>query len=156
MSLQKEQQVVKITYHYTKKYRVPLSIDLNDKTKVKDYGVYCYDNQLEIKFTDGEKVRIDAEINDDTDNEGQWPEEGDGFLRVELEDVECCASCSAVLVEETCPNCGELTPDKCDACGAQRRTNYDWALRNDGEKSFCRPCGKKFDDGELTVFQNIH
>ena len=67
-----------------------------------------------------------------------------------------------VTFDGACPKCasnpdnitvedagGELTNDICEACGAERRVNYDWAFRDDGKKSFCRPCGKKYDNGEL-------
>ena len=143
-----KQQVLRVDYVITEQFRIPVNIDLNDKDVVKNY--YVIWNKLIINFTDGTVKEIQPEYNVPENYDWKRPNGDCEIKEVDvIEDEEDVTEDKEDVIEET--DGGELTGDTCDACGAQRRTNYDWALRNDETflKSFCRPCGKKFDVGEL-------
>lgn len=129
MSVFTNQQLVRVTYTVTEQFRVPVGIDLNDETSVESYSVKY--NELHIIFKDGREQVVQSEYNMPDTFDWKRPDE----YRVEDEVVEVTND--------------EVANDICEACGAERRPNYDWAFRDDGKKSFCRPCGKKFDNGEL-------
>jgi len=153
MSVTKSQQVLYVDYVSTETFRIPIGIDLNDNTKVRSYKVIR--NTLVIEYCNGTSEHVDKEFNSNEIVTVEHPD--DSSFKVEEEEVECCANCNAILNDEfDCPKCGELTDDICEACETPRRTNYDWAFRDEGKKSFCKPCGKKFDDGELSVFNTLN